>query len=232
VTTEHTLRSFDEDLAVLRGLVSTLGSTVCDQLLHAMTALLDGDRSLAERVIETDATADTLAREIHAEVVRLIARYQAMARDLREIVAAERIASNLERIGDHAKTIAKRSIALGERAPQSLGDMLRRYADEVGGSVAAVLDAYGRQDAVEAMRVWQGDEMLDERYDDFFHRALSGMQEGREPILVGTHLLFVAKSLERIGDHTTNIAEDIRFMVTGQIMERTTARAVPRREQR
>jgi phosphate transport system protein len=232
VTTEHTLRSFDEDLAVLRGLVSTLGSTVCDQLLHAMTALLDGDRSLAEQVIETDATADTLAREIHAEVVRLIARYQAMARDLREIVAAERIASNLERIGDHAKTIAKRSIALGERAPQSLGDMLRRYADEVGGSVAAVLDAYGRQDAVEAMRVWQGDEMLDERYDDFFHRALSGMQEGREPILVGTHLLFVAKSLERIGDHTTNIAEDIRFMVTGHIMERMTARAVPRREQR
>lgn len=220
MTTEHTLKSFDEDLAVLRGLVSTLGSTVCDQLLHATTALLDGDRSLAERVIETDATADTLAQEIHAEVVRLIARYQAMARDLREIVAAERIASNLERIGDHAKTIAKRSIALGEQAPPSLGDLLRRYAGEVRGSVAAVLDAYGRQDAVEATRVWYADATLDERYDDFFHRALSGMQEGREPILVGTHLLFVAKSLERIGDHATNIAEDIQFMVTGQVIER------------
>lgn len=229
MTHEHTLKSFDEDLAVLRGLVSTLGSTVCDQLLHATTALLDGDRSLAERVIETDATADTLAQEIHAEVVRLIARYQAMARDLREIVAAERVASNLERIGDHAKSIAKRSIALGEQAPQSLGDMLRRYAGEVLGNVAAVLDAYRRQDAVEATRVWHADATLDELYDDFFHRALSGMQEGREPILVGTHLLFVAKSLERIGDHATNIAEDIQFMVTGQMMERTAARTVPKR---
>lgn len=229
MTHEHTLKSFDEDLAVLRGLVSTLGSTLCDQLLHATTALLDGDRSLAERVIETDATADTLAQEIHAAVVRLIARYQAMARDLREIVAAERIASNLERIGDHAKSIAKRSIALGEQAPQSLGDMLRRYAGEVLGNVAAVLDAYRRQDAVEATRVWHADATLDELYDDFSHRALSGMQEGREPILVGTHLLFVAKSLERIGDHATNIAEDIQFMVTGQMMERTAARTVPKR---
>ena len=213
---------------MLRGLVSTLGSTVCDQIVHAMTALLDGDRSLAETVIEIDATADTLAQDIHAEVVRLIARYQAMACDLREIVASERIASNLERIGDHAKSIAKRSIALGEGAPQSLEHMLRRYSDEVRGSVSAVLGAYDRRDAAEAIRVWRADEMLDERYDDFFHRALSGMQEGREPILVGTHLLFVAKSLERIGDHATNIAEDIHFMVTGQVMERrTTMRAKP-----
>lgn len=227
MTAEHTLKSFDEDLAVLRGLVSTLGSTVCDQIGHAVTALLNGNRSLAETVIETDATADRLAHEIHIEVVRLIARYQALARDLREIVASERIALNLERIGDHAKSIAKRSIALGAPAPQSLGDMLRRYGDEISGSVAAVLDAFARHDADEAVRVWHADATLDERYDDFFHRALSGMQDGRESILVGTHLLFVAKSLERIGDHATNIAEDIRFMVTGHIMERTTARPRP-----
>ncbi len=220
MTTDHTLKAFDEGLATLRGLIATLGDTVREQVQQSMTALLDGDRQAAETVIETDAAADAIEMELHAEVVRLIARYQAMAGDLREIVAAERMASNLERIGDHAKSIAKRAIVLGEPAPDTIAGMLKRYSDEIQGILAAVLDAYRNRDVDQANDVWLADATLDEYYDDFFHRVLSAMQDGREQILIGTHMLFVAKSLERIGDHATNIAEDIRFMVTGQLTQR------------
>jgi phosphate transport system protein len=220
MTNEHTLKSFDQSLALLRTLVTSLGAQVNDQLGFAMTALLKGNRALAEIVIEKDARADAVEQELHGEVVLLIARYQAMACDLREIIAAARIASNLERIGDHAKSIAKRSITLGEAPPASLADMLTRYSDEVRSAVRMVLDAYQQRDAEKAHQVWLADATLDEHYDDCFHRVLSAMQDGRESVLIGTHVLFVAKSLERIGDHATNIAEDIRFMITGQAMQR------------
>ena len=220
MTSEHTLKTFDEDLSAVRGLIATLGDTVRDQVEHAMTALLDGNRQLAETAIEMDAASDAIEMELHAAVVRLIARYQAMAGDLREILAAERTASSLERIGDHAKSIAKRSIALGEPAPATIAEMLKRYSDEVQSVLADVLEAYRKRDVDQASRVWQADATLDEHYDDFFHRVLSAMQDGRERVLIGTHILFVAKSLERIGDHATNIAEDIRFMVTGQLTQR------------
>lgn len=220
MTTDHTLKAFDHDLSVLRKLVEDLGDSVNDQLGRATTALFEGDRALAESVIEADAAVDAIEQNLHGEVVRLIARYQAMAGDLREIVAAERIASNLERVGDHAKSIAKRSIVLGGAVPAPVADMLGRLANEVRTMLATVLDACRRRDAEDADRVWFGDAELDEHYDDFFHRVMSGMQDGRESILVGTHLLFVAKSLERIGDHATNIAEEIRFMITGQPRQR------------
>ncbi|TVR96056.1 MAG: phosphate transport system regulatory protein PhoU [Rhodospirillales bacterium] len=219
VTTQHTLKSFDRELDELAALVRELGRMVVDQCRAAVEALMQSKPEAARLAIDADAGIDALEFRIHGEVVKIVARYQPMAIDLRHILAAERIASNLERIGDHAKNIAKRSLTTDGRMGAALDQMTQRLTDSVLELLTNVLDAYQRADIDKAREVWVADEKLDELHDDLFHHILSEMQDGKGSINIGTQLLFVAKSLERIGDHCTNIAEEVRFMVTGVAVE-------------
>lgn len=166
-------------------------------------------------MIANDAQADALTAQINNEVLRITARWQPVADDLRKILACERIAANLERVGDHAKNIAKRSLLLDEPiiAPQVA--LLKRLAESVAWQLQQVLAALAGQDAELAQTVWLRDTQADELHDDLFYHVLADMREGRGPIVNGVHVLFAAKGLERIGDHATNIAEAVRFMVTG-----------------
>ncbi|TVR84705.1 MAG: phosphate transport system regulatory protein PhoU [Rhodospirillales bacterium] len=215
VTTTHTLKSFDRELAELAALVREIGQMVVRQYQSAVTALLQSDRDAARQAIDADADIDDLEMRVHDEVLAIVVRYQPMAIDLRQVLAAERIASNLERIGDHAKNIAKRSLCTDSRMGAELDQMTKRMTDRVHVLLTDVLQAYEAADVDRARAVWTADAQLDELHDDLFHHILSEMQDGKGSIAIGTQLLFVAKSLERIGDHCTNIAEEVRFIVTG-----------------
>ncbi|MEO1089352.1 MAG: phosphate signaling complex protein PhoU [Pseudomonadota bacterium] len=217
MTQDHTLKSFDQDLDELRQLLGDLATWVTDELEQAILALISGNGAAAAEVIERDATADALQLQIQKAAVNILVRHQPVAIDLREVVATERMAGDLERVGDHAKNIAKRTIALGAPVPEAHAASVERFGRDVERMLHKVLDALSKRDAVAAHRAWSDDEPLDEAHADLFMVLLNAMQDGRTSVLVGTHLLFVAKSLERIGDHATNVAEDIRFMVTGQI---------------
>lgn len=215
MSNQHILKSFDRDLDELSASVREIGRLVTIQYRAAVAALLQSDRDAARQAIDADAAIDDLETLVHQEVVTIVARYQPMAIDLRRILAAERIASNLERIGDHAKNIAKRSLSTDSRLGAELDQMTQRMTDRALALLTDVLQAYERADVDRAGSVWTADAQLDEIHDDLFYHILSEMQDGKGSIAIGTQLLFVAKSLERIGDHCTNIAEEVRFMVTG-----------------
>ena len=212
---DHTLKAFEDDLKGLDRLVVELGRYAVDGLDEALKALVHSDRAAARTVIENDARADALTIKIQDEVLRVTARWQPVADDLRKILASERIGANLERVADHAKNIAKRSLLLDEPIAEQQAAMLERLADCVREQLKQVLEAHAAKDAELAQAVWLHDTEADELHDDLFHHVLSDMREGRGPTVNGVHLLFVAKSLERIGDHATNIAEEVRFMVAG-----------------
>jgi phosphate transport system protein len=216
---DHTLRAFENELQELEQLIADLGHQALSGLDGALEALIHSEPAKARRVIENDARADALTTQIQNEVLRMTARWQPVAVDLRKILASERIGANLERVADHAKNIAKRSLLLDEPISESQAAMLRRLADYVRQQLARVLEARVAKDVKLAQDVWFGDSEADILHDDLFHYLLSEIREGRGSIVNGIHLLFVAKSLERIGDHATNIAEEIRFMVAGTIGE-------------
>jgi phosphate transport system protein len=220
MTTAHTIKAFDEELAQLRADVTELGSTVQRELDQALEVLASGDRTKAAEVIDLDGRADELERDVQARVMRILARYQPVANDLREVIAAERLAANLERVGDHAKSIAKRVIRLGDDGWLKDGEPVLRFGNEVRDLLAKALDSFAGRDLGLATEAWHGDADIDESYDDVFHRLIVGMQGGGLAVAVGTQLLFVSKSLERIGDHATNVAEEVRFVLTGQNLDR------------
>ena len=220
MTGAHTIKAFDNELEQLRTAVIALGATVQRQLDEMLEVLGGGDRMRAAKVIELDATADDQERQVHAEVVRILAAYQPVANDLRAVIGAERAAGNLERVGDHAKSIAKRIIRFGDDAWRTDAVAVQRFGRQVGDLLATAIGAYGNDDLAAATEAWTGDAEIDETYDDLFHALLVAMQEGRTTIAVGTQLLFVAKSLERIGDHATNVAEEVRFILTGRAEDR------------
>ncbi len=218
MASDHIIKSYDQELQRLDNIVAEMGGLGESQLASAMEAVVKRDADLAARVIESDAKVDELEREIESLVVRLLALRQPMARDLRQIVAALKISTDLERIGDYASNVAKRSIALDQSAPVKPVHALPRMARLGASMIKDVLDAYIERDADKAIAVWLRDEELDEMYTSLFRELLTYMIEDPRNITSGTHLLFMAKNLERIGDHCTNIAETLYFLVHGTPM--------------
>lgn len=213
---EHTAKAFDTDLQDLARLVAEMGGLAEKAISDSVTALADRDAKLAQQVVTADAAIDILQREIEEKAILTIARRQPMAVDLREIVGALRVSNDLERIGDLAKNIGKRVVALGGdfRAPTVLRGV-ENMAELVLAALKRVLDAYARRDVEEALSVWKGDEEIDAVNNSLFRELLTYMMEDPRNITFCTHLLFCAKNIERMGDHATNIAETVHYMVEG-----------------
>jgi phosphate transport system protein len=215
MASEHIIKSYDEELGRLNKTIVEMGGLAESQLAEAIEAVAKRDSDLAARVVEGDAKVDELEREADNLAVRLLALRQPMARDLREIFAALKIGSDLERICDYAANVAKRSIALAQTPPIQPVHALPRMGTLALALVKDVIDAYVERDADKAMLVWRRDEELDEMYSSLFREFLTYMMEDPRNIGPCTHLLFMAKNIERIGDHATNIAENLYYLVHG-----------------
>lgn len=216
---EHTHKAFDADLQELTRMVAEMGGLAEKEIADAVDALAKRDTVLAHRVMSTDNATDALQREIEEKAILTIARRQPMAVDLREIVGALRVSNDLERIGDLAKNIGKRVVALnGDFPPQRLIRGVEHIADLVLAQLKDVLDAYARRDVAKAIEVWKGDEAVDSMYTSLFRELLTYMMEDPRNITFCTHLLFCAKNIERMGDHATNIAETVHYMVSGRAL--------------
>jgi len=218
-TQGHTLKAFDEDLDRLRALISEMGGLAEHGIIEAMRCLTERDCDGAHTVIEDDKKIDALEVETEKRVIRLIALRAPMAGDLREVVAALKISGVVERIGDYAKNIAKRVPLLedaGKIEPLSLLPEMARIATQM---VHDVLNAFVNRDAEAALKVCARDRAVDDFYDSIFRTLLTHMMENPHTIGQAAHLLFVAKNLERVGDHATNIAEMVYYAATGEHME-------------
>ena len=215
---EHLVKSYDNDLKKLRNMMTEMGGIVESQVAMATDAILDRDGALAARAVEDDPKVDALERDIEQFVIRMLALRQPMASDLRQIVAALKVTGDLERIGDYAANVAKRSIVLAEFAvPYSLAGIahMARLAQE---QLKQVMDALTAGDPDKAVHVWRSDQAIDDIYNALFRELITYMMEDPRNITPCTHLLFIAKNLERIGDHTTNIAETIYYAVKGEVL--------------
>ncbi|HEX4737705.1 MAG TPA: phosphate signaling complex protein PhoU [Allosphingosinicella sp.] len=212
----HTLKAFDEELDQLRALVSQMGGLAEHAIREAMRCLMKRDCDGARLAVEDDKKIDALEAEAERRIVQLIALRAPMADDLREAVAALKIVGVVERIGDYAKNIAKRVPEIGISANIEPISLLPEMARMVAEMVHDVLDAFVRRDASRAQDVCDRDVSVDNFYDSIFRALLTFMMEDPAKITEATHLLFVAKNLERIGDHATNIAEMVFYAATGE----------------
>ena len=214
---EHTVKSFDVELETLDRYIAEMGGIAEKMLADAMDALAGMNVDLAQRVVSADPRLDVLQRTVEDFAVHTIAKRQPLAVDLREIIGAIRISADLERVGDLAKNIAKRaSLIAGEsRIPRSVVG-LRSMHDVAATQLNDVLDAYAQRDPERAKAVWKRDAELDSLEDSVFRDLLTFMMEDPRNITFCTHLLFCSKNLERVGDHTTNIAETVVYIVTGE----------------
>ena len=217
---EHIVKSYDNDLQQLDNLIAEMGGLGESQLAQAADAMMRMDLDLAAEIIETDKKIDEMEHQVDSLAVNLIALRQPMAADLRVIVAALKVASNLERIGDYAKNISKRAVTLS-RADQvtNISQSIPRMATIVQSMITSVLDAYLARDAERARDVRLRDEEVDQMHSSLFRELLTYMMEDPRSITSCTHLLFVAKNIERIGDHITSVAEQIHFIVHGEAPE-------------
>ena len=214
---EHTVKAYDEELNHLAADVSRMGGLAEAGVADALETVTRRDTTLAQTVIERDLKLDALNVEIERRAIRMIALRQPVAQDLRSTVAAMKIASNLERIGDLAKNIAKRGVVLSESEPITpLTRSIERMGRLVGGRLKDVLDAYTGSELARAIRVWSSDDEVDEHYNALFRELLTYMMGDPRTITACAHLLFIAKNLERIGDHATNIAEIVHYEISGE----------------
>ncbi|GAB3451884.1 phosphate signaling complex protein PhoU [Insolitispirillum peregrinum] len=212
----HTVQSFEDELTQLTNVIVRMGGLAEAQMASAIHAITRRDSDLASRVIAGDSKVDEMEKEVHALTVRLLALRQPMADDLRSIVAALKISADIERIGDYAANVAKRAMVLNQ-LPQvtpvagipGMGRMVQQIINDV-------LDAYVERDVEKALAVWHRDEDVDAMHMALFRELLTYMMEDPRNITACTHLMFIAKNIERIGDHATNIAETIHFLVKGQ----------------
>ena len=214
---DHTAKAFDTDLQDIKRRVAEMGGLAERQIADATRALVERDADLAEQVITTDPTIDAMQHEIEEKAVLTIARRQPMAVDLREIVGAMRVCNDLERIGDHAKHIGKRVVVLGaDFHAQKLIRGVEHMAELVAALLKQVLDAYASRDLAAALVVWNGDEEVDALCTALFRELLTYMMEDPRNITLCIHLMFCAKDIERMGDHATNIAETVYYMIEGR----------------
>ena len=212
----HTVKSFDDDIAQLRAIITRMGGLCETQIAEAVDALFNRHAEAAKTIVENDKRLDALEAEAEALAVRIIALRAPLAGDLREIVAALKIAGVLERIGDYAKNIAKRSAVVAQSQPVAPAVIIPEMARLVVEIIRDTLDAFVDRDAEKALAILQRDQQVDEYYNSLFRSLLTFMMENPHYITPSTHLLFVAKNLERIGDHATSVAEMVYFTATGQ----------------
>jgi phosphate transport system protein len=214
---EHIVKSYDEDLMELSRKIAEMGGLTETMLATAIKALVRGDTDLAQRVIETDVRLDVLEKDIEEKAILTIAKRQPLAVDLRMIVSSIRLAADLERIGDLSKNIAKRVVAInGQFAPQKIVSGVVHMSDLALDRMKRIIDSYIQRDVQAALDVWNHDEEIDHLYNSLFRELLTYMMEDPRNIGFCAHLLFCAKNIERIGDHATNIAETIHYLVTGK----------------
>lgn len=212
---QHTVKAFDEDITRLRGLIAEMGGLAELAIQEALTAMTTGDEDLAQRVIERDKKIDVLETKVDAMAIRMLALRSPLADDLREIVAALKIGGVVERIGDYSKNIAKRVGKIEGRSRFEPLLLLPAMAEVAGEMVHDVLTAYAARDPVLAREVIERDAKVDAFYDSIFRNLVTHMMENPATISSAAQLLFVARNLERIGDHATNVAEMVHFAATG-----------------
>ena len=214
-STRHTVRSYDDKLNQLNNFISEMGGLAEAQLAAALDALGKRNSELAAKVIVQDEAIDKIEAKVDEAAVELLALRQPMADDLRQVLASLKIAQILERVGDYAANVAKRATVLNQLPQVEPARSVPRMGRLVEQMIHEVLDAYAKRDADAALRVWHRDEGVDSLYDSVFRELLTYMMEDPRNITACTHLLFVAKNIERIGDYTTNVAEIIYFLVKG-----------------
>ena len=216
---QHIVSAYDMEIKELQSRIITMGGIAERMLSDALDAIETRDAELAQKIILTDAKLDGLQREVDEQAILTIARRQPMAIDLRDIFVVSQIAGDIERVGDLVKNIAKRVIAMeGHFPPKSLLSGLKTMSLMALGQFKAVLDAYTQRDVTAAIAVWNNDGGIDRLYNSLFRELLTYMMEDPRNITFCTHLLFSAKNIERIGDHATNIAERIHYVITGDTL--------------
>lgn len=212
---EHLVKSYEGELEALTTNVAQMGGVAEALLQGAIDSVARRDSALADRMVESDRRIDEFERIIEGQAVKLLALRQPMGVDLRLTVTALRIANEIERIGDMAKNIAKRALILNREQPVRLTQGLVRMGRDCLIQLKSVFDAYAARDVEAAQAVWRRDEEIDELYNSLFRELLTYMMEDPRTISLATHLLFIAKNLERVGDHATNIAEQVIYLVNG-----------------
>ncbi|MGH8429492.1 MAG: phosphate signaling complex protein PhoU [Solimonas sp.] len=213
---EHTVKAFTEELDGLTQEVARMGGLAESAVNDSLSAVARRDTELAQATIQRDLKIDAAQREVERRAIKLFALRQPMASDLRVVLTAWRIAGELERVGDLAKNIAKRTLILNQSEPIQLTRSVERMGKIAAAHLKQVLDAYSNKDVQSAVNVWNSDDNIDAHYNSLFRELLTYMIEDPRMISACAHLLFIAKNLERIGDHGTNIAEYIHFLVTGE----------------
>ncbi len=213
---KHIISSFEADLKKLRDMIANMGGLVERAVADAAVALLNHDPEIAARVIENDAKIDAEQHNVEQFAVRLLALRQPVADDLRQAIQALKVVTDLERIGDYASNIAKRSIVINQVASSFPLAGLGQMALLVQQNLKASIDTVGEADPQKAISVWRADQMVDDLYNTIFRELITYMMEDARNISACTHLMFIAKNLERIGDHTTNIAELTYYAITGE----------------
>ncbi|MBF0275131.1 MAG: phosphate signaling complex protein PhoU [Nitrospinae bacterium] len=213
---EHTVKSFDGEINRLNDVIIEMASLTKEQVRDAVTVVVKRDSELAGEIIEKDPAINNLELESHELTMRLLALRQPVAIDLRNIVVSIKISSDLERIGDYAANVAKRALVLNQLPPVKQARTIKNMGRVTYDLLKDVIDAYEHQDVKKALDVWHRDEEVDDMYTSIFRELLTYMMEDTHNITACTHLLFIARNLERIGDHATNIAEDIHFMIKGK----------------
>ncbi|WP_191083727.1 phosphate signaling complex protein PhoU [Roseococcus microcysteis] len=215
---QHIVRSYDDDLKRLLEMISRMGGLAERQVADSAQALMRRDTELAADVVQRDAALDEMEREVEAFCVRLLALRQPMAQDLRLIIACMKISQDLERIGDYARNGAKRAIVVSQQPSLGSFNGFARMAEMVQENLKDAIDALVEGDAAKADAVWAADAPIDGIYNGIFREMLTFMMEDPRNITAATHLLFIAKNMERIGDHATNIAERVHFAVLGKML--------------
>jgi phosphate transport system protein len=217
MASQHIVTSFEDELRALSRMIAEMGGRAEQQVERSVEALLRTNPDLAHDVIESDRQIDEMHRQVEEHAILVIARRQPLAQDLRETVAAIRIANDIERIGDLAKNNARRALAIGA---QTFSNNVRVGVEHLGElglrQVKKVLDAYATRDLSKAQEVCSKDDEIDNVYNSLFRQLLTYMMEDPRSISMCTHLLFCAKNIERIGDHATNIAETVHYLITGR----------------
>lgn len=216
MSTDHIVRSYDQELESLRAAIVQMGGVVESQLQGAIECIIKRDQQMAGQIVQGDKRLDEYEMQVDADVIRMLALRQPMASDLREIVSALKIAADLERMGDYAANVAKRAIALSQVPAVKPVAGIPRMGKMVLEIIKDVLDAFTERDLDKALAAWHRDEEVDDLYTSLFRETLTYMMEDPRNITPCTHLLFTAKNIERIGDHATNIAENIHFLIEGR----------------
>ena len=216
---DHIVKSFDDELSQLNGAIARMGELAQSQFATTLEALHARDAETAARVIRDDIDVDALERDIEARAIRVLALRQPIARDFREVISTLRIVVELERICDFSANICKRLIALNQHSPDEwvnevgeLGTLARRQ-------LAAVVVAFNERNQEKAITVWACDEQIDDTYTGIYRRLIDYMKSDPQHVAIGAHFMFIAKNIERIGDHVTNIAESIYYLVTGNVLD-------------